>query len=95
MYAVCYERTGAVMADVKYRPTGESVPAFLDNIPNPTRRQDAKLLCVLVERALGEPPQIWASSMVGFGHYHYRYASGHEGDAGAAGFAPRASHRET
>ena len=78
------------MAEVKYKPTGEPVGDFLEAIPNPRRREDARALCAMIERAVGEPPEIWAGSMIGFGRYHYRYESGREGDSGAAGFAPRA-----
>ena len=74
----------------RYEPTGEAVATFLEAIPNPQRRDDAKALCAIIERAVGEPPEIWAGSMIGFGRYPYRYESGREGDAGAAGFAPRA-----
>src|SRR5690606_13341003 len=53
------------------------------------RREDARTLRVLLERATGQPARMWGTSIVGFGRYHYRYASGREGDAPAAGFSPR------
>jgi len=40
----------------------------------------------------GEPPAMWGPSIIGFGSYHYRYASGQEGDAPLAGFSPRRQH---
>ena len=43
-----------------------------------------------MEAATGEPPALWGGSIVGFGSYHYRYATGHEGDAPLVGFSPRA-----
>lgn len=71
------------------RPTDADVGAFLDAVPDERRRADARRLVALMGRATGEQPVLWGSSIVGFGSYHYRYASGREGDAAAAGFAPR------
>jgi len=76
----------------KLRPTGADVNAFVDTIPNVNRRADARALCVLLSEVTGEPPFLWGSSIVGFGSYHYRYASGREGDAPLASFAPRGAH---
>jgi hypothetical protein len=70
-------------------PTGADVGAFLEAIPNATRRADARALCVLLTEVTGEPPVLWGPSVVGFGAYHYRYKSGREGDAPLAGFASR------
>ena len=64
------------------------VTAHLDSVHSPVRRRDAATLIALMQRVTGEEPRMWAS-IVGFGQYHYRYASGREGDAPAAGFAPR------
>jgi hypothetical protein len=66
------------------------VSAFLDAVADPKRRSDAKALCALLKRVTGEQPVMWGQSIVGFGSYHYRYASGHEGDAPIVGFSPRA-----
>jgi hypothetical protein len=52
------------------------------------RRKDAHALVVLMERVTGQQPRMWGT-VVGFGEYHYRYESGREGDAPAAGFAAR------
>jgi hypothetical protein len=52
------------------------------------RRRDAETLLELMTRVTGESPRLW-SSVIGFGQYHYKYASGREGDAPAVGFAPR------
>ena len=65
------------------------VGAFLDAVEPPRRRDDALTLLPLMERATGQPPRMWGPSIVGFGRYHYRYATGREGDAPAAGFSPR------
>jgi hypothetical protein len=58
-------------------------------VTHPVRRRDAETLLALMERATGESARMWGSSIVGFGEYHYKYASGREGDAAAAGFSPR------
>jgi hypothetical protein len=62
--------------------------AYLGGITSPGRRRDAEVLIELMRRATGEEPQLWGS-IVGFGNYHYKYASGRQGDAPAAGFAAR------
>ncbi len=62
--------------------------AFLDGIDHPTRRRDAETLLGMMSRVTGEKPQI-SGAAVGFGTYHYKYASGREGDAPAAAFAAR------
>jgi hypothetical protein len=59
-------------------------------IPNVTRRADARALCVLLSEITGDPPVLWGPSIVGFGSYHYRYESGHEGTAPLASFASAA-----
>jgi hypothetical protein len=73
-------------------PTDASVEAFLAQVPDDRRREDARRLCVMMREITGEPPAMWGSSIVGFGTYHYRYASGHEGDSALAGFSPRRQH---
>jgi len=71
------------------RPSGADVEAFLAAVAHPVRRRDAYRLVELMGRVTGEPARMWGSSIVGFGAYHYRYASGREGDMAAAGFSPR------
>ena len=66
----------------------DDVAAHLDSVHSPVRRRDADTLIGLMQRVTGQEPRMWAT-IVGFGQYHYRYASGREGDAPAAGFAPR------
>jgi hypothetical protein len=66
----------------------QSVQAHLDGVTSEKRRRDAQTLLELMGRATGESPQLWRG-LIGFGQYHYKYASGREGDAPAAGFAPR------
>lgn len=77
------------MADTKTKPTGVSVQAFVDAVEHPVRRADGLALRDLFERVSGEPATMWGPTIVGFGSYHYRYASGHEGDAPRIGFSPR------
>lgn len=77
------------MAESKTRPSGKSVAAFLAGIENEARRADARVLLELMERVTGEPARMWGDSIIGFGSYHYRYASGHEGDTCLVGFSPR------
>ena len=73
----------------KTTPTDADVDAFVAAVEHPVRRRDAERLIALMSRITGEPPRMWGPTLVGFGSYHYRSASGREGDAGAAGFSPR------
>ena len=80
------------MAETKTKPTEVSVDEFLDGVAHPVRRADGKALRSMMEKVTGEPATMWGPSIVGFGSYHYRYASGHEGDAPRAGFSPRSAN---
>jgi len=77
------------MAEVKTKPTRRSVPAYLAAITDDKRRRDAEVVCSMMEDVTGEKPVLWGDSLIGFGTYHYKYASGHEGDTALVGFAPR------
>ena len=79
------------MADPKTLRTGASVGDFLAAVPDPKRRADAQTVCALMAEATGVQPEMWGSGIVGFGSYHYRYASGREGDWPAVGLSPRKS----
>jgi hypothetical protein len=81
-----------VVRSPKTRPTNADVRAFVDAIPNEARRADARVSCNLLAEVTGEPARLWGPSIVGFGTYHYRYATGHEGDAPLASFSPRSAH---
>jgi hypothetical protein len=72
--------------------TEASAAAFLAAVPDEQRREDAHRLCAIMQQITGEPPAMWGTSIIGFGTYHYRYASGREGDAPLAGFSPRRQH---
>ncbi|MEY9844142.1 DUF1801 domain-containing protein [Streptacidiphilus sp. MAP5-3] len=73
-------------------PTEGSVAQLLEAIADPAHRTDAAQLCALMRAITGEEPTVWGGGIVGFGSYDYRYASGHEGTAPLAGFAPRRQH---
>ncbi|MCX8476918.1 MAG: DUF1801 domain-containing protein [Sphingomonas sp.] len=77
------------MAETKTKPTQVKVADFIDAAPDAVRREDAKTLVALMSRVTGEEPVMWGPSIIGFGSYHYRYESGHEGDACRLGFSPR------
>ena len=77
------------MAENKTRPTVVSVADFIASVENPKRREDAQAVLALMSEISGEPATMWGPSIIGFGQYHYRYASGHEGDAPVVGFSPR------
>jgi hypothetical protein len=80
------------MAETKTRPTDASVDAFLERVERPVRRADGKAVRAMMERVTGEPATMWGPSIIGFGSYHYRYASGHEGDSPRIGFSPRSAN---
>ena len=73
------------------RPTGESVSDVLDGITDQQRRADAGALVALMREVTGEEPAVWASRIIGFGTYRYRYESGRSGVAPLIGFAPQAN----
>lgn len=77
------------MAELKTRPTDQSVAAFLDSVADEQRRQDCYTVLELMRQATGAEPEMWGDSIVGFGRYHYRYATGREGDWFLVGFSPR------
>jgi hypothetical protein len=79
----------AKTAKLKTQKTNASVTAFLKSVADDDRRKDCQTLVRIMKRAVGAEPKMWGSSIVGFGHYHYKYASGREGDWFLAGFSPR------
>ena len=72
--------------------TDASVDEFIASIAHPTRRQDAAVLVDLFSNVTEFAPKMWGDSILGFGQYHYRYATGCEGDFLATGFSPRKSN---
>jgi hypothetical protein len=77
------------MAELKTKPTGASVEAYFDTIADPRRRADCEAVAALMKKVTTLEPRMWGPSIVGFGSYHYRYPSGHEGDSCLAAFAFR------
>ena len=77
------------MADPKTKATKASVDSFLSGVANTQEREDAYTILEIMKQITGEPPKMWGPSIVGFGQYHYVYASGHEGDSCLTGFSPR------
>ena len=77
------------MAELKTVVNDADVEAFIDSVENPRRREDARRLLKLMCEVTGEAPKMWGASIVGFGSYHYRYASGREADWMLTGFSPR------
>ncbi len=77
------------MAELKTKRTKQSVAAFIKSIPEEQKRRDAQTISKLMKRATNSDPEMWGGNIVGFGSYHYRYASGREGDWFVTGFSPR------
>src|SRR6185369_615373 len=77
------------MAEAKTKPTNESVEDFLNRIADAERREDCFAVAKMMEEITGEKPKMWGPSIVGFGSYTYKYASGHGGDWPIAAFSPR------
>lgn len=79
------------MAEAKTKATKASVTAYLNAIEDPVRRKDCRTLATLMAKVTNEKPTMWGTSIVGFGSYHYKYDSGHEGDSCLTGFASRST----
>ena len=73
----------------KTQPTLASVEGFLATVDDDAKRADASAMAALMAEVTGLQGRMWGSSIVGFGTYHYRYASGREGDFFQTGFSPR------
>jgi len=77
------------MAELKTKPNNGSVEEFLDSVENEKRRKDSFKVLDLMKTVTGHEPKMWGDSIIGFGTYHYKYASGREGDWFLTGFSPR------
>jgi hypothetical protein len=77
------------MAELKTKATDASVTKFLQTIKDKQRRQDCLTILGLMRKAAAAEPKMWGTNIVGFGDYHYVYASGREGDWFVTGFSPR------
>lgn len=77
------------MYELKTKETDRSVIEFIENVDSPKKREDAYQLLDIFTETTGFEAKMWGPSIIGFGSYHYKYASGHEGDAPLVGFSPR------
>lgn len=77
------------MPALKTKPSAENIHEFIASIEDEQKRKDCKSLLKIMNEITNEKPKLWGSGMVGFGKYHYKYASGHEGDSFLTGFSPR------
>jgi hypothetical protein len=77
------------MSSNKTVETDASVENFITAVDDEQKRQDSWDLVALMSKITGSPPKMWGKSPVGFGHYHYKYESGREGDFFLTGFSPR------
>lgn len=66
-----------------------SVENFLNKVDDENKREDSIKILQIMQEVTGEEPKMWGDSIIGFGEYHYRYASGREGNAPLVGFSPR------
>ena len=77
------------MAELKTQPTDRSLEAFLEGIEDEKKRRDSYTVLELMKQITQSEPVMWGDSIIGFGSYHYKYASGREGDSPLTGFSPR------
>jgi len=77
------------MAELKTQRNENSVKDFLNQIADEKKRQDAFTVLALIQEVTKAEPKMWGASIIGFGSYHYKYASGREGDWFVTGFSPR------
>jgi len=78
------------MAKNKTTETNESTIDFINTfVEDETKKKDAFELIKIMQEVTHFEPKMWGPSIIGFGSYHYKYASGHEGDAPLVGFSPR------
>ncbi|MEL7305797.1 MAG: DUF1801 domain-containing protein [Myxococcota bacterium] len=74
---------------LKNAPTTASVSVFMAEIEDPEQRRDCREVSRLMRRVSGKRAKMWGESMVGYGRYTYRYASGRIGEWFRLGFSPR------
>ena len=78
-----------LMYELKTKENEASVEAYLQAIEPEQKQTDCREISSIMSAASGFPPKMWGTSIVGFGSYHYKYPSGHEGDASLTGFSAR------
>ena len=79
------------MAKNKTAETSINVTEFINTVKDEVKRKDSFALIEIIKKQTGFDPKMWGPSIVGFGSYHYKYDSGHEGDSPLVGFSPRTS----
>lgn len=77
------------MAELKTKPNDQNVEEFLNSLTDAKKRQDSFTILEIMKQVTQAEPKMWGSNIIGFGAYHYKYASGREGDWFLAGFSPR------
>lgn len=77
------------MTDLKMKENDNSVIEFIETVENEKKKADAYELLKIFQSVTGYDAKMWGPSIIGFGSYHYKYASGREGDAPLVGFSPR------
>lgn len=77
------------MAELKTHPNDQSVDDFLNRVENEVKQQDSFAIKELMQEVTAAEPIIWGDSIIGFGRYHYKYASGREAEWFLIGFSPR------
>jgi hypothetical protein len=77
------------MAQLKTQPNDQGVTDFLNTVENETRRQDSFTILELMQQVTGDEPKMWGDSIIGFGTYQHKYASGRQGEWFLTGFSPR------
>lgn len=77
------------MAEMKTKPTDANIADFLATIPDEKKRSDCSTIVDWMSEATGAQPILWGPAIIGFGHTHYTYESGREGDWFEIGFSPR------
>lgn len=75
--------------ELKTKETDNSVIDFIEGVDSPKKREDAYKLLAIFTETTGYEAKMWGPSIIGFGSYHYKYPTGHEGDAPLVGFSPR------
>jgi len=85
----CIFRKKIFMAELKTKPNDAPVEKFLNGIKEKDKRDDCFVLLELIKKTTKQEPKMWGNSIVGFGTFHYKGASGREGDWFVTGFSPR------
>lgn len=77
------------MADNKTKVNNASVKAYLEQVDSETQKKEAYEILEMMKRITKQKPKMWGDALIGFDNYHYKYASGREGDWFITGFSPR------